>query len=171
MLKVQELRVGIIRPTLKRIEAAVPRIAYKQEVEDLLVMIAAHESHLGKYRRQVGGGPARGIYQIEIPTHLDLYENYLFYREDYLGVISSFTPQNCDLEDELEKNDRYSTAVARFLLWRVPEAIPSLDDFKHSGDPLGAYYWNLALYAKTHWNTEGGAATPEKYLNDFLRLT
>jgi hypothetical protein len=161
------LREEIIRPTLDLIESKIPKMKRTQEVEDLLVMIAAHESHLGKYRRQAGGGPARGIYQIEVGTYIDLYENYLEYREHYEAVLASFNcPEICD-EREVELNDIYATVVARFLFWRVPEPFPRLSSY----DCRDSYLYALARYAKTHWNTEAGAATPEKYLEDYLRLT
>ncbi|QFU04561.1 hypothetical protein FIU82_05965 [Pseudoalteromonas sp. THAF3] len=171
MIDAGKLRVGIIRPTLTQLSDSTGRYMAGRNVEDLLVMIAAHESHFGKYRRQVGGGPARGIYQIEIPTHDDLFENYLEFRPEYKDAVLSFTGNDPRLDWQLENNDRYATAAARLLLWRKPEAIPAPADFSKSPDPSGAYLLALAEYAKKHWNTEGGAATPEKYLEDYLRLT
>lgn len=35
---------------------------YSDRVEELLFAIAAHESHLGTYLWQIGGGPARGLF-------------------------------------------------------------------------------------------------------------
>ena len=164
---VNDLKERVIRPALVKLENLIPKIRYTDNVADLLAMIAAHESHLGKYRRQVGGGPARGIYQIELPTHYDLFDNYLAYRADALGVFRELFGRDYDPETLLEHNDEYATVVARFLLWRKPEALPAAQ----WGDSRTRYLEALAQYAKTHWNTEGGAATPAKYLNDYLRFT
>ena len=39
---------------------------------DLLMGTCAQESHMGTYLRQLGGGPALGIFQMEPFTFLDL---------------------------------------------------------------------------------------------------
>jgi hypothetical protein len=60
----KQLRELVIRPVLEYLH---PDIPYSHEAEDLLMMIAAHESHLGEYVKQVQG-PALGIYQMEPDT-------------------------------------------------------------------------------------------------------
>ena len=42
---------------------------------NLLMGTAAQESHLGKYRKQIGGGPALGIFQMEPATFNDIVNN------------------------------------------------------------------------------------------------
>lgn len=121
----------------------------------LLTMIAAHESHF-EHRVQIGGGPALSYYQIERETLDDLYTSYLSFRPSAQDMLDGFMLGD-DRYAELRDNDRYATCVARLQLWRKPEPLPSFEDDE-----------GLADYAKEHWNTQEGAATPEKYLNDFV---
>ena len=166
MIKPEELRLKI-RACLQDMTDKLGKDFTGQNVEDLLLMIACHESHLGKWTQQQGEGDiAKGIFQIEPETENDVYHNYLTYREPFLEYMVGFRDP-----DALENCLDYQIRLARFILWRKPEAIPELQDFSHSADPRGAYLANLAIYAKTHWNTPEGKATPQKYLDDFLRLT
>ena len=165
----EELRDWIER-TLRRLSKRLNLPLYSEEVVLLLLMIAAHESLFGKYREQEGGGPALGIFQIEKETLRDLYENYLKYRQEYRAAVDSFIPPYWHREDCLRDVDDYAVAVARMLLWRKPEPIPKESDFANHPEPRTAFLLALADYAKKHWNTHEGAATPEKYLRDYLRL-
>ena len=69
----RQFRECIIRPTLRALE---PEIPHSLVAEELLMLTAAHESHLGTYLKQKGG-PALGIYQMEPATYRDLHENFL----------------------------------------------------------------------------------------------
>lgn len=44
---------------------------------DLLFRTACHESLCGQQIIQVGGGPARGVYQMEGATHDDVWDTYI----------------------------------------------------------------------------------------------
>ena len=55
---------------------------YSEEAENLLMGTAAQESALGEYIRQLGNGPALGIFQMEPETFDDIVRNYLSYRPD-----------------------------------------------------------------------------------------
>lgn len=127
------------------------------EAEKLLMMTATHESMGFRYRQQING-PALSFFQIEPATLNDLYENYLSFRPDRQAVLDSFLPEGMERLEALEKNDDYACCAARFIYWRVPEAIPPVaDDGK------------MAAYAKKYWNTEEGKATAKQYLDDFER--
>lgn len=52
----------VVTETLKEMDR------FKPECVELLCMIAAHESMLGKYRKQIKG-PALSLFQIEPRTH------------------------------------------------------------------------------------------------------
>ena len=124
--------------------------------EKLLIMTAAHESLGFRYRRQQGGGPALSYYQIEPATLDDLYENYLAFRPGKQALLDAYLPEETSRTDALENSDKYATAAARLIYARVPDALPDVADDEA-----------LAAYAKKFWNTDLGAATPEKYLADY----
>lgn len=125
--------------------------------EKLLMMTACHESMGFRYRVQQGG-PALSYFQVEPNTLNDLYENYLAFRPDMQALVDVYLPEELDRLEALETDDKYACAVARMIYWRVPEALPHVTDDE-----------GLAAYAKKYWNTEMGAATAQKYLDDYRR--
>jgi len=147
----QQFLDEILKPTLEKMEMHSPA------AEKLLLMTACHESGGFVYERQVGG-PAVSFYQIEPNTLNDLYENYLSFRPERQALLDQFKPsEDCSLDEALM--DRvFATAAARLIYARVAEALPSFDDDEGMG-----------RYCKKYWNTEAGKATPEKYINDWLR--
>lgn len=159
----KQLRETIIKPVLKYLE---PEIPYSEHAVELLMMTAAHESILGYYLHQVGG-PANGIYQMEPPTEVDIWENFLEYNSDLADKIRNLTLVTL-VDEELEANELcanlyYATAMARAHYYRDSEALPvgSLSD----ESTIRA----LAAYAKRVWNTEDGKATVDDYFNAYTR--
>lgn len=73
MLAPEEFLSGAIRPALARLRLG------GAAAERLLLGTALTESGL-VHLRQSGGGPARGLYQIEPATHRDLWRHYLAFR-------------------------------------------------------------------------------------------
>ncbi len=114
---------------------------------ELLAMIAAHESLGGKYRRQVGGGPALGLYQMEPTTHDSIWDHSdtIHGKALKLGIKRDLS--------KLEFDDRYATFVARAYLAMDKNPLPKTPEA-------------MAAYCKHYWNRTG-KATPEKYLNDW----
>lgn len=124
---------------------------YSEDVVELLLMIAAHESKLGMYLEQVKG-PALGLYQMEPETHDDLLQNYVFYRDNLASALLPFEQSNGLHSDQYKYDIRYATILARIHLYRDKEPLPSKDDIT-----------GMAKYAKRVWNTELGKATVEDY--------
>lgn len=154
----KQLREHIIVPALKAME---PHIPFTEEAVDLLCMTAAHESLNGTYLKQVNG-PALGIYQMEPFTLHCLYKDYLNFRRPLLMLAEAAKNPSQTREQALVSDLMYATTMARLHYWRVPHALPK----KASTD----YLTRLALYAKMHYNTVEGKATPAAYLNDFLKF-
>ena len=133
-----------------------PTINRKEAVE-LLLGTAAQESHLGKYRKQIGGGPALGIYQMEPATFDDIVKNYLSSKpvlKEKIIEVSGVTELN---SKDLVNNDRLSTCMARVHYLRVKEGIPSSLD-------------GQARYYKKYYNTYLGAATEQEYISNYKKL-
>jgi hypothetical protein len=121
--------------------------------EELLLGTALVESDL-IHRRQIGGGPARGLFQMEPATHDDIWNNYLQYRPE-LGksIISLMTSPDANKHLELEQNDKYACAMARTHYLRVPATLPMPGDVEA-----------MAGYWKQYYNTPLGAGTVSKYV-------
>lgn len=115
---------------------------------ELLTMLCAHESHGGKFLRQVGGGPARGHFQIELVTHDSVWDNHdrIVQRAKAFGIKRDAALLETDL--------RYNVFVARHYL--------AMDTA-----PLPKGFMDMAMYAKSYWN-RGGKATAEEYMRDLI---
>lgn len=156
-----------------------PSAEYSRNVATTLFMIAAHESDDLHANRQYGfqfssGNGAHGIYQIEWGSALTSLK-YIQARPELQKRVMEwlFQHKNADLMVNsawyvpggvIQKAVLYaiigwprcSVAFARLHLLRRPEIIPS---------SLQA----MAEYAKDHFNTKAGKATPQKYLDAYIR--
>lgn len=130
------------------------------DAEENLLMIAAWESSLGKYLRQIGGGPACGIWQVEPNTMLDNYESFLNYstRIPLSTQISEICGCSGPDLNHLIYNPIYNCIHARLKLYRSKGPLPSRNDTD-----------GMARYAVKNYNG-GGAATLSNYKNAYLRL-
>lgn len=113
-------RDHVIAPVLKGLDLWSP------VAEKLLLATAIHESGL-RYRVQIGGGPARGLFQMERRTHDDIWDTYLRFRRvtahNVLKVSKLSHPPDAN---ELISNDEYACAMARVLYYRSPKPLPGL---------------------------------------------
>lgn len=126
---------------------------------ELLLGTAAQESRMGHYVKQLHGGPALGIYQMEPATHEDIWDNYFLAHGDR---VLNAVARVCELQDAPKPERmvwdlRYATVMARVHYYRRPEPLP-LDPVQY------ADYW------KAHYNTELGAGTPAEFLENYHRF-
>jgi len=131
---------------------------YYPDTEEILMMIGAHESGLGKDLRQIGG-PALGLFGVEPDTMQDNYDNFLSHRTELRRQIAEVTGCDGPDVDQLQFNPLYGAIHARLKLYRSKGRLPAKDDLQ-----------GMAEYAKEHFNSALGSATPEKYLADYRRL-
>jgi|TARA_B100000123_G_scaffold248839_1_gene206686 hypothetical protein len=159
-----QLRTLIVQPVLAVLDLPAPDVA-----ENLLMGTAAHESHLGDYIQQVGGGPALGIYQMEPATLNDCYVNYLDYStraalkakvDGFLAAQPVGSDGKPDKSAQLATNLAYATAMCRIRYYRAPGALPS--------DPNDLN--GLAAYWKQYYNTPLGAGTVDQFIADYNRF-
>ncbi|MHA1447880.1 MAG: hypothetical protein ACTSP4_00470 [Candidatus Hodarchaeales archaeon] len=146
----EQLKKYIVEPTCKELGM------YSESAVNLLLGTAAQESHLGTYIKQIGGGPALSIYQIEPATERDVWDNYMKYHDDIKEKISKFIIIPLSGVDNLIGNLFYATAIARLLYSRHIEALPRADDIS-----------GLAIYWKKYYNTEIGAGTIEQFIENY----
>lgn len=119
----------------------------------LMVGTALAESRL-VYRRQLGGGPARGLFQIEPATFRDIYGRYLVAKPGLLAACNGLLEPHAEPWAQVETNDRFACAIARcrYLMDKAP--VP----------------WDAAGQAEYHkrvYNTASGPADPAETLRWF----
>lgn len=150
-LDAKQLREYIVRPTLVRLGMFSPA------AENLVVGTAAQESRID-YVKQLGRGPARGVYQMEPATHDDIWENYLRYSPGLAAKVTELLAPWPERDYQLITNLAYATAMCRIQYFRRPEPLPPADDLR----ALGAYY-------KRWYNTPAGAATIDEFVTNYRR--
>lgn len=149
----QFVREHIIIPTLEHLA---PEIKPSLGAEELLLGTAAAESRMGLWLRQMGGGPALSMFQIEPNTEADVWRNFLCYRPKLAELVNALrngTPE------ELAWNQHYAAAIARIVYLRDPFPMPAAG--------------NLVLQAQTWkrvYNTYLGKGTVEHYIKNWKEL-
>ena len=134
----------------------------------LMLGTAVAESGL-RTRRQGGGGPARGLWQMEPSSARDVFVNYLVYtpkRLDallrvWLGMpacaedmVGAWYPDADVLAQLLEHDDVFACCMTRLNYLRHPEAIPVTLEAQ-------------AIYWKQYHNTRKGEGTTAHYWREW----
>lgn len=148
MIDPRQFRELVIRPTLQTAGL------WSESAEALLLGTALVESRL-TYLKQLGEGPALGVYQMEPATHDDLWANYIHHRADLIEAMTA-TVRHVPWPppaSEMIGNLYYATLMARIHYRRIPTSLPPADDL-----PALGRYW------KRHYNTPLGKGTVEKFL-------
>lgn len=117
---------------------------------ELCIMIAAHESLMGEHRVQIGGGPARGLLQIEELTYASVWQH-----SDTIAETAMRMGMQCDFS-QIEQGDRHSIYICRHRI--------AMDS-----EPLPCNAFEMAAYAKRIWNGPG-KATADDYYNAYMRV-
>ncbi|MBR0560029.1 hypothetical protein [Neokomagataea anthophila] len=144
-LDVRQLKVDIVRPALSALGL------WSSAAENLLVGTALAESR-AVYVRQVGGGPALGLWQMEPATHDDCWLNFLNFpaQSRFATAVLAMIARDINPVEQLVCNLRYACAMARVRYYRAQEPLPAATDAA-----------GLSLYHKHHYNTAQGAANPQ----------
>ncbi len=148
-MNAEQLLIDVIRPALTLLGKD------GQDAEALLLGTAAQESDL-HYRKQLGGGPALGLWQMEPKTHNDIFDNFLVYRPELMAVVDNARVTGGCPSDSLQHDDRYACMMARIHYMRVKAPLPTANDI------LGqAHYW------KNHFNTVLGKGSYDDYIQHY----
>lgn len=157
MLDVAQFRTFIVRPVLKHLDM------WSDVAENLVVGTAIQETRL-TYLKQLGGGPALGVFQMEPNTHDDLWTNYIRFRTPLVTKLQGLsTNQLVNAKfitvpaQEMIGNLYYAAAMCRIHYKRVPAALPSND------------LNEIASYWKQHYNTEHGAGTVNEFISNYKK--
>jgi len=135
-----------------------PLNLYSQNAEELLMATCANESNLGTYRTQTGGGPARGIFQMEAEDFNDIWHNWLGYKTQLAAQVVALNGGQRGTADDLTNNDAYAIAMARIHYERCPGSLPDSADLA----AIWAYY-------KRYYNTPAGAAVQGIFIYKYHR--
>lgn len=153
-MNAKQLRELIIRPTLHALGM------WSKPAEDLILGTACQESHCGEYIRQLGCSGtigAFGVWQMEIATARDIYDNYLHYRPELKAAVEHLRGAGQSIQDALISNLAYACALARIKYRRDPAAIPS--DLRGQAE-----MW------KRVYNTATGKGTVDEYIANWKRF-
>lgn len=169
MISLQQLREYVVRPALLRVEL------WGESAENLVLGTGLVESNY-QYVDQTtqGPGPAYGFWQMEEPTYIDIWRNYLLHQPGTLsdalrgmvgpkdrqtsvptGTLSMTIPHIATMHGNLF----YAAAMCRVHYRRVPKSLPSAHDAVA-----------LAAYWKQFYNTPLGAGTIEKAIPFFKQV-
>lgn len=149
-MNVKQLSEHIVKPVLMALGM------FSGEAFLLLLGTAAQESGGFNFIRQLGNGPALGLWQMEPATHDDIVENYLRYRPELESKVLELAGVTEFNSRYLLINLAYACAFARLHYRRVKGAIPlSLDG--------QARYW------KDHYNTHQGKGHPQEFIDNYQR--
>ena len=124
---------------------------YSPEAHMLLLGTAGAESNFGLRIYQIGGGPARGIYQMEWSTDRSLWNDFLLYRPRLSSRIVRYLKRTGP-GNHLVWDMGYQTAMARVKYLTIPEPLPKVDDVE-----------GMARYWKLYYNTPLGAGKRSKF--------
>ena len=149
-LNTQQLRLLVVRPTLLELDL------WSLAAENLLIGTALQESRC-HYLKQLAGGPAVGIYEMEPASYDDIYANFLTFQPDLRAKVNALATAPRSAEHMIW-NLKYATAMARCQYRRSKYALPA------SEDALG-----LATMWKQVYNTPLGAGTVAEALPHFER--
>lgn len=153
MIDVPQFILYVIRPALTHLNIG------GRAAEELLLGTALQESRL-QYLHQLGGGPARGVFQMEPATHKDLWENYLKFKPELAEKVNDLALFNAPKINQLDGNMYYAAAMTRVHYRRVKKPLPKAGDLKAQAD-----YW------KRYYNTYLGAGTVEEYIENYQEGT
>lgn len=143
-----DLLSRVILPALAALAVDPPENIGK--VSTLLLRTCKQESNLGEFRKQMDGGPALGIWQMEPATATDIWTSYLYFRLTIQARIV-LALANGDRIKDLAFNDRYACMMARLQYLRSPLEIPDASDVEGQA----------ALYLRVY--NAGGKATVAEF--------
>lgn len=156
-MNAEHLRDYLIVPTLEYLS---PEIQVTPAAVELVLGTALQESHL-EFLRQLGEGPALGLWQCEPATHDDVWDNYLAFQALLASKIRGLASQHLwqqDRHGELVRNLAYACGICRVHYRRVREPLPAAGDT-----------YAQAVYWKRYYNTERGAGTVSDYVQAWQR--
>jgi hypothetical protein len=153
-----------IKPSIRRMGSKY----FSNEACLLLLATCAQESEMGKYIKQLGGGPALSIFQTEPLTERDCWTNHINFDPVLKAYMLSLLPDHARGDDVLSiklreqcliTNLEYAIAIARLIYYRSSTPMPTTYNVKD--------YWE---FYKEVYNTRLGSAKEDEFYNNWNRF-
>lgn len=155
----RQFRDLIVRPVLSLLSLPSPLTS-----ELLLMGTAAQESRF-RYLKQLGSGPALGLFQMEPATFRDLWDRVVL-RTSIGRDVQAFLVPGVDPLSQLVWNLHFSCAMCRLHYF--------VRDFVMPKDPSSSLSLPSPLVLgriwKQHYNTEKGKGTVEEFIHNYTTL-
>lgn len=154
MMSLQSVVSQVLEPAMKLLPARTDSLAARV----LLLAIGQQESRF-EFRRQLGNGPARGLWQFECGTRASrggVWGVYLHEQSrGYLEALCqarrvAFEP--AAIWSALERDDILAAGVARLLLWTDPKPLPATDDAAAAWDLYALRTWRPGKPHRLTWD-------------------
>jgi hypothetical protein len=158
MIDAKQLRDLVIIPTLEAMEKLWPG-ANTPAAVNLLLGTAFQESR-ATYLKQIGAGPALGIFQIEPATEQDMWDNYLNSRKDKADFVLSLARRDGNRRMDMICNLAYQVCVARIKYWRTKAVLPT----NPNDIPALGKVWN------DFYNTNPLVGTVEEFVKAYPKI-
>lgn len=142
--------VNITEPVSACFRKMLPSQFDSAEARVMLLAIGLQESRM-VHRRQLGGGPARGLWQFERGGGVRgvmLHHSSSRYARACC-LIAGVAPIVDEVHEAIEHDDVLACAMARLLLWTDPAPLPDLGD----SEGAWAYYIRNWRPGKPHRHT------------------
>lgn len=152
MLDPTQVRMMVVRPALELTGLWSP------DAESLVLRTAVQESQL-RALTQAGGGPARGLWQMERPTFSDIFDRFLGIRKDLAAKIKPLVMPGIDPFGQLHANLFLGAAMCRLRYYMDPKPIPPAADIQAQAE-----FW------KRVYNTSAGKGRPEDFVANVRRI-
>lgn len=124
-LYIPHLKAQVVRPALIRLGPS-----YASEAAVNLVTGTALAESGAEYLKQIGAGPALGIYQMEPATAEDIWQRWLLAaaQADVRSTMTAMLPAGVSVENALVWDLRFATAMCRLRYRPAAPPLPSQDD-------------------------------------------
>lgn len=147
----RQFRQHIISPALELLDLQGVAAA------ELLLATAAQESRMGRYIKQLGSGPALGVFQMEPATYHDIWQNYLAYKPAISKRLAGRWPEQPPPE-QMVTDLLLAAVMCRLHYRRVAKPLPAPGNI-----PAMAAYW------KKYYNTPAGAGSEQEFIRNWQR--
>jgi len=146
-MELNQVRRSIIEPAL----SLLPARMNSPQAMVMLLGIGLQESHF-EYRRQLGNGPARGLWQMERAGGVHGVLRHEASAKLAAGICAQrgVEPTDQAVWAALEHDDILAAALARLLLWTDPMPLPALSDTA-GGWALYARVWRPGKPRQAEW--------------------
>jgi len=147
-LNLSQLKALVVTPTLAQLALVIPALGSVWAINQVTGTTLVESGC--QYLKQLGGGPALGLWQMEPATHDDCWTNFINYNPSLKSRMQSIAGQESPAAGLMVTNLAYAAAMCRIKYWRSP--LPS---------PVATNAAGCAGYHKQVYNSALGAADAE----------